>query len=96
MSDKTAGTKEAAPDKGERAQRSQEQQVRPSDGQTRWSNLPVIRRQPAGAAGAREFMDYKTSMIIDEDPLRGVLFYYGDCCSTRISVSLTHYAGAST
>ena len=41
----------------------------------------------------REFIDYKTSMITDEDPL----------CSTRISVSLTHYTflkngdgGAST
>ena len=28
-----------------------------------------------------EFIDYKTSMIIDKKP----------CCSTRISVSLTHY-----
>ena len=32
----------------------------------------------------REFIDYKTSMITDEDPLRGWLF-------TRISISLTHY-----
>jgi len=23
----------------------------------------------------REFIDYKTSMITDEDPLRGLLFY---------------------
>ena len=26
-------------------------------------------------AGKREFIDYKTSMITDEDPLRGLLFY---------------------
>jgi len=30
----------------------------------------------------REFIDYKTSMIKDEDPC-------GDCCSTSISVSHT-------
>ena len=23
----------------------------------------------------REFIDYKTSMIVDEDPLRGLIFY---------------------
>ena len=26
-------------------------------------------------AELREFIDYKTSMITDEDPLRGLLFY---------------------
>ena len=26
-------------------------------------------------AAVRDFFDYKTSMIIDEDPLRGLLFY---------------------
>jgi len=28
-----------------------------------------------GASGKRECIDYKTSMITDEDPLRGLLFY---------------------
>jgi hypothetical protein len=32
----------------------------------------------------REFIDYKTSMITDENPLWG-------CCSARISVSFTHW-----
>jgi len=28
-----------------------------------------------GAEALREFIDYKTCMITDEDPLRGLLFY---------------------
>ena len=30
--------------------------------------------EPAGPAHQREFIDYTTSMITDEDPLRGLLF----------------------
>ena len=34
------------------------------------SQLPKL-----GMYGGREFVDYKTSMITDEDPLRGLLFH---------------------
>jgi len=37
--------------------------------------------EPEDSCREREFIDYKTSMITDQD----------GCCSTRISVSLTHY-----
>jgi hypothetical protein len=34
-----------------------------------------VQGAPSGAAAQREFIDYKTSMITDEDPLRGFSFY---------------------
>ena len=36
----------------------------------------------------RQFIDYKTSMITDEDPLRGLLFYWdlGFSHTTRLGV----------
>jgi len=39
---------------------------------------PLARAQPRAESGSasfsREFVDYKTSMVTDEDPLRGLLF----------------------
>jgi len=45
---------------------------------------PGVSRASAGRQLNGEVIDYKTSMITDENPLRGLLFYW-------ISVSLTHY-----
>jgi len=44
---------------------------RPASG----SILGEIARPEDDARNKREFIDYKTSMITDEDPLRGLLFY---------------------
>ena len=59
-------------------------------GQGHWApaqSVPIRSPRPQASA-EREFIDYKTRMITEEDPLRGGC---GGCCSIRISVSLTHY-----
>ena len=48
----------------------------PSNGcVTLGSGRAASRRYPEQAPPQKEFIEYKTSMITDEDPLRGLLFY---------------------
>ena len=44
------------------------------------SMVEIIDRQ------IREFIDYKTSMVTDEDPLRGLLFYQSRAFSHTLHV----------
>ena len=51
---------------------------------TRPGCAPAPWRHSKISSGEREFIDYKTSMITDQDPLRGLLFY-------KDLVFLTHF-----